>query len=265
MSAQNKEDAIMATLTGDLGNNTLTGTDGEANTIYGDAISLTGMVTGGNDTLTGGANSPDNTIYGDAQSMEGPATGGNDTLIGGANSTNNLYGDAYSMGGGPSTGGNDILIGGIGGVNYMYGDAYQAGPGPQHGGDDRLVSADNTTDNMWGDFGSPPSSAGATFGSDTFVFDPNNGKDTIYDFQSGVDTIELDGFFKNGQANAHVPSQALDHMPPQAVSQVAGLETFSDLNIQVVGNDSVIRFDANDSVTVLNDTNLTASDFHFVA
>jgi hypothetical protein len=42
------------------------------------------------------------------------------------------------------------------------------------------------------------------------------------------------------------------------------LETFSDLNIEVVGTDSVIHFDANNSVTVLGVTGLTASDFHFV-
>jgi hypothetical protein len=31
-----------------------------------------------------------------------------------------------------------------------------------------------------------------------------------------------------------------------------------------VGNDSIIHFDANNSVTVLNDTNFMASDFHFL-
>jgi hypothetical protein len=258
----------MATIVGTSGNDiNLTGIDGEANDIYGDAVTATGgAFLGGNDILTGGANSPLNNLYGDAYSIAGPGTGGNDTLIGGANSTNNLYGDAYSMGGGPSTGGNDTLIGGTGGTNNLYGDAYLAGPGPQHGGDDRLVSADNTTDNMWGDFFSPPSSSGATFGHDTFVFDPHNGNDVIHDFQQGTDTIELDGFF----TNPHIPIQAAQHIPPQAASHL-GLETFADLNIQLVDTDgngtndsSVIHFDANNSVTVLGVTGLTAADFHFV-
>jgi hypothetical protein len=122
------------------------------------------------------------------------------------------------------------------------------------GGNDRLVSADNTPDNMWGDWQS--SSPDATGGHDTFVFTPQNGNDVIHDFQPGVDTIELDGFFKS-----HIPAQAAAHLPSQAQG---ALESFSDLNIQVVGNDSIIHFDANNSVTVLNDPALQPGDFHFV-
>jgi serralysin len=107
---------------------------------------------------------------------------------------------------------------------------------------------------MWGDFqnaevGQP------TFGQDTFVFAPNNGNDIIHDYQQGFDNpIELDGFFQN----THIPSQAVDHAGNH------GLETFAELNIEVVGNDSIIHFDANNSVTVLGVTGLTAHDFSFV-
>ena len=70
----------------------------------------------------------------------------------------------------------------------------------------------------------------------------------------------MDGFFIKG--NGHIPPQAAAHIPPQAASNV--LASFTDLNIQVVGTDSVIHFDANNSVTVLGVTGLTAADFHFV-
>jgi hypothetical protein len=214
----------MATIVGDFGNQTLVGIDGETNLIYGDPLAQGGNFEGGDDTLIGGANS-NNTLIGDTDTMVGPGTGGDDTLIGG-----------------------------IGGTNILIGDAESAGGGIPSGGADRLVSADNTADNMWGDFqntgpGQP------TGGVDTFVFAPNNGNDIIHDYQQGFDNpIELDGFFKN----THIPSQAADH----AGNHV--LETFADLNIEVVGTDSVIHFDANNSVTVLGVTGLTANDFHFV-
>ena len=51
---------------------------------------------GGNDTLTGGANT-DNEMFGDAFTLHGNARGGGDTLTGGDNSTNNVYGDAFFM------------------------------------------------------------------------------------------------------------------------------------------------------------------------
>ena len=99
------------------GNDNLKGVNGEANLIFGDTDGTADPSTLlGNDTLSGGNNSPDNTIYGDAQTLQGDGTtGGNDTLIGGADSTNTLVGDANSNFGAP-TGGNDTLIGGKGGT-----------------------------------------------------------------------------------------------------------------------------------------------------
>jgi len=82
----------------------------ELNELYGDSIENYGGATGGDDNLTGGANST-NYLFGDASEIRGGAgAGGDDTLTGGANATNTLYGDAESMVG-PSTGGNDTLIG----------------------------------------------------------------------------------------------------------------------------------------------------------
>ena len=109
---------------------------------------------------------------------------------------------------------------------------------------------------MWGDFqfvdGPPPN-----FGQDTFVFGPHNGNDLINDFHQGEDIIEI-----VSSAAGHVPPQAAGHIPPQAGGNFPG--TFSDLDIEVVGSDSVIHFGPNDSVTVVGVTALTESDFHFV-
>jgi hypothetical protein len=66
-----------------------------------------------------------------------------------------------------------------------------------------------------------------------------NGGDVIHDFQQGVDTIEID----TG------PNKPL---------------TFANLNITTAGGDSVIHFDAHDSITVLGVTALSPADFHFV-
>jgi hypothetical protein len=187
--------------------------------------------------------------------------GGSDTLIGGTNAINTLVGDAEHFVG-PATGGDDTLIGGAGGTNYLIGDGIDTS-GPAIGGNDRLVSAPNTTDSMWGDFQSGLSGFNLTGGADTFAFGRNNGNDFINDFQKGVDTIEIDSSPIKPLVAGHIPPQALDHLPPQAGGQFPA--TFADLNIQEVGGNSVIHFDANDSVTVVGVTGLTADDFHFVA
>ena len=159
---------------------------------------------------------------------------GNDTLIGGANSTNILYGDAGSTMGNPTLG-SDILIGGKGGVNYLINANDVAGGVGGTGGNDFLVSAASTTDYMWGDL----RESGSLFesGRDAFAFAKHNGDDFINDFAHGQDIIQLD-LGKN--------------------------TAFSDLNIEVVGSDSVIHLGAHDSVTVANVTALTADDFMFV-
>ena len=76
-------------------------------------------------------------------------------------------------------------------------------------------------------------------GADVFVFAPNNGQDTVNDFEQGKDHIGL-------TADAAI-----------------GIHQFSDLNIQTVGANSVIHIDANDDITVVGDDHLTAADFYF--
>ena len=71
--------------------------------------------TGGNDTITGGANST-NTIWGDAWQMFS-STGGNDNLTGNGAI---VYGDGGYMS--SSTGGDDIITGGASSLS-AYGDA----------------------------------------------------------------------------------------------------------------------------------------------
>jgi hypothetical protein len=99
---------------------TLVGTDNQDNTIFGDAYSLVGFASGGNDLLIGGNNTGGgdvtNTLYGDAYQMSGHAHGGADTLIGGTDSgtgniINDIYGDAYMMSG-SAHGGHNHLTGG---------------------------------------------------------------------------------------------------------------------------------------------------------
>jgi hypothetical protein len=274
----------MAILNGDFGNDRLVGVDGETNEIYGDApfpVLYPPGSTGGDDTLIGGANSPNNSLYGDAWDLGPLGTGGNDTLIGGADSTYNfLYGDAFYMDDVDQTGGDDTLIGGANSTNYLYGDARVMGPlatsgndiliggeggtnyligddgqgsGPTFG-DDRLVSAAFTTDLMWGDSEFSTLIHG---GHDTFVFGPDNGNDIIYDFRHLEDIIEIHA--------KPIPTNALEHIPAEHIptpSHTVG--SFTDLDIDVVGSDSVIHFDAHNSVTVMGVTNLTADDFLFV-
>jgi hypothetical protein len=212
---------------------------------------MTTLIGGPGDQILPGVNNEPNTLYGDAVELGGHGeTGGNDTLIGGNNSTNTLYGDAENMFG-PSTGGIDTLIGGVGGTNTLYGDAFSAS-GPVTGGGDRLVSAANTTDHMWGDFDSigGPASGGA----DIFAFRQDNGIDFINDFHLlEGDKIEIGTL--PAQAAEKIPDKAKDHIP---------LLEFSDLNIQEADGNSVIQFDANDSITVVGVTDLTESDFLFV-
>jgi hypothetical protein len=145
--------------------------------------------------------------FGDLSSLSGPGTFvdipsesgdydlqfGNDTLIGGnGQAFNLLVGDGYSMG--PwDIGGNDRLQGGSGvSENYLIGDAFMA-YGTQ-GGNDTLISSTGD-DDMYGDFVSGDGDGGA----DRFVFAPGNGDDVIYDFEAGIDKIDLYALRANNQ------------------------------------------------------------------
>lgn len=110
-----------------LSNDTLKGTDA-ADTIYGDAQTLTGNVIAGNDCIIG--NAGDDRLYGDAETMTGTSRGGEDKLAGGPGN-DSLYGDAATMAAG-TFGGNDTLDGGPGDDQLWGGlgnDRFVFGPG----------------------------------------------------------------------------------------------------------------------------------------
>lgn len=74
-------------------------------------------------------------------------------------------------------------------------------------------------------------------GADRFVFAPQSGHDTV-DFEKGQDILDF---------------RAL----------AATVSSFADLDIDVIGQDSVIHFDTDDDLTVLSVTDLSESDFLF--
>ena len=76
-------------------------------------------------------------------------------------------------------------------------------------------------------------------GDDTFVFDQNNGHDTITDFTDGEDAIDL--------------------------STLSGINGFGDLNVTQNGSDTVITIPGGGTITLQNftSTDLDATDFVF--
>ena len=223
------------------GHDTLTGSAGSSSEsiLYGDAWLMYDDSKGGNDVLTGGANALKNLLYGDAFEMFDNAVGGNDVLTGGANAVNNhLLGDARYMSGN-AVGGNDILIGTAVAVDAlntsaMVGDAYTMSDNAVCGND--VLISGTGYDRMWGD--GVDVGANVVFGTDSFVFGPNNGDDEILDFhQADHDQIDLSAY------------------------GFAGIE---DLDITVGVADTVIDFGSGNSVTLVGFTDpLTASDFIF--
>ena len=87
----------------------------------------------------------------------------------------------------------------------------------------------------------------------------NNGNDIVHDFHQGEDIIELDGFLK-----APMSANGAAQMSLKAASNLLhfSIETV-DANHDG-STDSVIHFDASNSVTLLGVANLTAHDFLFL-
>ncbi len=222
------------------GNDHITGGDGvTVNSLFGDAYFMRSSK-GGNDYLAGGSNAATNVLFGDAYFLIGStdqagqiygSQGGNDILIASESGEIRLYGDAETLFN--SSGGNDLIIGAGSGSVKMVGDGEEGDAAS--GGNDRLVSGESD-DQMWGDFCRVTTSR-YTLGHDTFVFKSNNGNDTIGDFKSGDDKIELSG--------------------------ISGIDDFSDLQITESDGDSVIAFSADDSITLIGALGLQAQDFIF--
>ena len=114
------------------------------------------------------------------------------------------------------------------------------------GGDDQLVVIGGSGNDLDGGTGKDTLAGGsgddAFFGgtgADAFVFGPPTGHDTVLDFESGRDRIDLTAFAS------------------------ADIHGFSDLTIDTVNGDSIIRFDPNNDITVKSVAALKASDFWF--
>jgi Ca2+-binding RTX toxin-like protein len=196
---------------------------------------MSGLARGGDDIVTGTGSLA--FLTGDAGTMSGYTRAGNDVLTGSGLNRSFLYGDAEVMSG-HARGGNDVLTGN-GPENFLFGDARTLSDFAR-GGNDRLISGPGS-DHMYGD-GATVADTVRT-GRDTFVLGRGSGQDVIYDFEQGQDRIELDG---TGQSFITL---AID------VSDIDGNGTM----------DSILRFDAADSVTVLGVAQLTPADFLFLA
>ena len=153
-------------IAGTTGDDTIYGGGGD-DVIYGGA---------GDDWFFGGAD--DDTIYGGA---------GNDTIIGDAGD-DMIYGgeddDFIVARTGEDTiyggAGDDRIYGGVG-DDTIYG-----------GGDEDTLRGDEGDDTLTGGAGDDSMSGGE--GADTFVFGLDHGNDTITDFDTGNDTIDLSAF-----------------------------------------------------------------------
>ncbi|MGI6245813.1 MAG: calcium-binding protein [Pseudochelatococcus sp.] len=203
-----------------FGGDTIDGDDGN-DVLYGDTggFNLTNATTFfqwiefGFDTIRGGKGN--DVIYGDVGALD--LAGGNvipylffgSDILDGGDGNDTIYGDAgaFTPPNGSSTGdelvfGNDRLTGGAG------------------------------NDHLWGD--GPGISAG---GTDTFIFGPGSGQDTIHDFRkSDADKIDVSAY----------------------------ATSFAALTISTIGSaDTLVKFDGVNSVLLLGVTNLTASDFIF--
>jgi Ca2+-binding RTX toxin-like protein len=134
--------------------------------------------------------------------------------------------------------GNDILVAtvapGAVGASFLNG-----GSGNDQltviGGSENILEGGEGKDTLAGGIGNDDLMGEG--GADRFVFAPQSGSDTV-DFEKGQDIIDL--------------------RPLAAV-----ISSFANLDIEVVGQNSVIHFDNDDDLTVLGVTNLSANDFWF--
>ncbi|MDP2518448.1 choice-of-anchor L domain-containing protein [Shimia thalassica] len=136
--------------------------------------------------LVGTGNDNNNMITGNAQDNTLSGLGGNDRILAG-DGNDTVYGGAGrdALDG---NGGNDSLVGGAGHDKLF-----------SHEGDDTLEGGTGS-DNLRGGEGSDVLDGGegrdlvsGGTGADTFIFRSNDGYDTVFDFELGVDTLELYG------------------------------------------------------------------------
>jgi hypothetical protein len=206
---------------------------------YGDALTMTDFAKGGHNTVTGSSGHDFTTLFGDAGTMSGFAQGGSNMVVGRATNPSIMYGDAFTLTGFARGGGNTLiapaLSGGIVTSNTLYGDGHDL-LGFASGGGNTLIGGQGANDTMWGD--AAVVAATAHTRANTFEFAPSNAHDTIMDFHSGRDHIDLQGF---------------------------GFSSFEQLatHFQTTANGLDIVFDANNDVLLHGVTTVTAGDFAF--
>ncbi|MDO9709299.1 hypothetical protein [Paracraurococcus lichenis] len=202
--------SVYLTLTGDAdtlsgqasgGDDHLFGAGGTS-VLFGDARLMQGQAQGGADVITAGGFRI--MAFGDAELMSGHAQGGHDDITGSSGqgaravAVNDLFGDAYALAGN-AQGGNDHLVGGgtfAGTVNRLYGDGYQLS-GHAVAGDDVLVGGRNAVNDFWGD-AAVIEGPNVTTGHDTFVLRPDSQANTIHDFEAGKDLLDMTAFAAAG-------------------------------------------------------------------
>jgi hypothetical protein len=135
---------------------------------------------------------------------------------------------------GSAKGGGNTLIGGANSTNFLYGDAKTMSQ-TASGGGNTLVAGYGSTSYLWG--GAGVASATNQIAGNAFDFALGDYRAFIEDFRSGLDKIDL-------AANL-------------------GVTSFSQLHITVWSGTSTITLNAHDSLAVVGDTHLVASDFKF--
>lgn len=204
------------------------------------------------DVITGGADK--DVLFGEAGNDQMQGGGGNDRLLGLAGN-DTISGDAGNdlVSGGRGRDvvsgqtGDDTLRGGRNSDTLFGGDGsdrLQGGGGADSllggTGDDRLIggvgadtlSGDDGIDRLLGKRGNDELTGGQ--GADRFIFDLGDGRDTITDFEQGVDRIWV----------------------------VNGVDNFADLTISQIGDDALITFGNVRILALDEDANdFTNSDF----
>lgn len=140
--------------------------------------------------------------------------------------------------------GDDVLMATItrdaDGPDIVAASYLEGGPGKDMltvvGGAGNVLSGGNGRDTLVGGTGNDSMVGGE--GVDTYVIAAMNGRDTIA-FESGVDKVDLTALAVNG------------------------IRDFSALDIEVIGGNSVVRFDANNDLTFLGIGRLAPTDFLF--
>jgi serralysin len=247
------------------GNDTLQGS-GFVATLYGAARSMTGHGRGGDDLFHSTARSAK--VVGDAERMDHHATGGNDTIGGGAlGSSSSLYGDAVTMSG-HAKGGNDTITFTGGNFTQAYGDA-ETLSGHSRGGNDS-ITVSNT--------GNPASLTAILYGDGSLSGKARGGDDILISGAGVPDLMWGDGetvgpdattgsdrfVFTPGNGADVIGDfeRAKDDIDLTAFA-TAGIHGLDDLVFTQADTGTMIDFGDGNSVTLLGVTALCEKDFLF--